>query len=95
MNLDEALASVRTADPDTWNLIIREMNLTRKRRDEEAARRLTVGMSARFEPPPPGQAVEGRVVRVGRSRVILLVASGESGALERISVPASMVISAK
>jgi hypothetical protein len=95
MGLEEVLAFVRTGDPDTWDLIIREMNLTRKRRDEGAARCLTVGTRARFVPPPPGQPLEGRIVRVGRSRVTLLVVSKESGGLGRISVPAGMVVSGK
>jgi hypothetical protein len=61
-----------------------------KRRDEEAIRRLSVGDSAIFE-PPSGQALQGQIITIGRSRVVIAVRSDQDGFLQRVSVPAGLV----
>lgn len=91
MCLQDALEFVRNADSSEWNPLIAEMNATRKRRDLEAARRLNVGDSAVFEASNPSESLEGRIIKVSRTRVTLAVPSKETGFIERISVPAGMV----
>lgn len=92
LKLEEVLQFLRTSNAETRNLIIRELNATRRRQDEVAANSFRVGELVRFQPPDNrGQHLEGRIVKVGRSRVILAVAN-ESGLLERVSVPASMLV---
>lgn len=77
--LDEVLQFVRTGHAETRDLIIRELHAARRREDEVAAESFRIGESVRFQPPDnQGQPVEGRIARVGRSRVILAV-SNERG----------------
>jgi hypothetical protein len=91
MTLNDALEFVRNSNGDGWNLLIAEMGQTRKRRDLAAAEKLAVGEWAAFEPPDPKDALKGRIIKIARGRVTLAVPSEESGFLERIGVPASMV----
>jgi hypothetical protein len=91
MSLEDALQFVRDTDDSTWSRLVQEMNATRKRRDLEAAKRLTVGNLAFFDAPDPTHSCKGRIINIARGRVTLAVASQESGFLERIGVPASMV----
>jgi hypothetical protein len=91
MSLEDALQFVKDTTDIEWSLLIREMNATRKRRDLEAAQKLSVGSLAFFEAPDPKDCRKGRIVNITRGRVTLAVPSQESGFLERIGVPASMV----
>lgn len=91
MTLEDALQFVRNTEDNVWNLLIREMSATRKRRDLEAAKNLTVGNMALFEASDPKDCRKGRIINIARGRVTLAVPSEESGFLERIGVPASMV----
>jgi hypothetical protein len=91
MELEDALRFVRRTDSETWNLLVREMNLTRKRRDEESAKHFAVGEMVCFEPPPPARPLKGHIIKIGRGRFTLAVPSEQSGFLERVGVPASMI----
>ena len=91
MTLEDALQFVRNTDNTEWNLLIREMGATRKRRDLEAAQKLSIGSLAFFEAPNPKDCQQGRIIKIARGRVTLAVPSQENGFLERIGVPASMV----
>jgi hypothetical protein len=48
MSLEDALQFVRDTNDTDWNLLVQEMNATRKRRDLEAAKELSVGGLAFF-----------------------------------------------
>jgi hypothetical protein len=89
--LEEAVNFVRNSSHNDWSVLITEMNLTRKRRNQAAAEKLAIGDWVVFEPPDPKDAFKGRVIKIARGRVTLAVPSEESGFLERISVSASMV----
>jgi hypothetical protein len=92
MSLEDALEFVRTTDVIEWNQLIDEMNATRRRRDVEAAKNLSVGDLVVFDHPDPSKFLKGRVIRIGRTgRVILCVPSEDDGSLRRINVPAVYV----
>lgn len=90
MQLEEVLRFIRAADTETWDLIVREMRITRKRRGEVAAANLRVGRRVRFEPGDPAHTCAGFVERISRGRVMLRVSSSAAG-FERLGVPASML----
>src|ERR1041385_687811 len=92
-HLEEVLQFLRASNVETRNLIIRELQATRRREDEMATKTFRVGEWVRFHyPDNPSQPLEGRIVKVGRSRVVLAVTSKDTGFLERVSVPASLVV---
>jgi len=76
LKLEEVLEFVRTTTPETRNLIIRELQATRRCEDEIAAKSFRLRELVRFHyPDHRSQPLEGRI---GRIRVILAVAN-ESG----------------
>jgi hypothetical protein len=91
ITLEEALEFVRNSNHDDWNVLISEMNLTRKRRNLAAAEKLAIGDWVAFEPPDPKDALKGHIIRIALGRVTLAYLSQESGSIKRIGVPASMV----
>ena len=91
MELAEVLAFVRTADEHTWSVLIREMGVTRKARDHEAAKRFHIGELVSFELPDSGERLEGPIVKIARGRITLALASEQEGLLQHVGVPASML----
>jgi hypothetical protein len=89
MQLHEVLIFIRDADEATWTSVIREMENTRRRRDEQAARSLSVGASVVCCFPNRGESFTGRILRINRRRVILETVEEESGQRRLIGVPAS------
>jgi hypothetical protein len=90
MSLEDALDFIRNADPDTWGYLIREMKLTRKRRNLESLRTLRIGDHVLFA--GLGASFEGYVKRLSRSgSVVLEVAPTREVPEGLISVPAACV----
>ena len=91
MNLEGVLDFVRTADHEAWRVIVNEIGLTRKRRDEQASRQFSVGNVVIFQPPEKEQSFKGRILAINRRRIVLECLDGEHQQAH-VSVPASMLV---
>jgi hypothetical protein len=92
MSLEEVLDFVRSVDSETWRVIVNEMGITRKRRNEYAARQFSVGNLVLFQPPEKDQSFKGRILTINRrGRVVLEVLDGAHQHQE-ISVPAGLLL---
>lgn len=91
MSLEEALEFIRKTDSDTWNLLVKEMNRTTKARAQEAAATFNIGELVSCDLPDQKEPLQGRIIKIDRGRVTLAVPSQQTGFMERISVPGTMV----
>jgi hypothetical protein len=92
MDLPMVLDFIRSTDVVTWDLMIDEMNATRRKRNVEAAKSFELGDPVIFEIPNGSDRLEGRVIRVTRGgRLVLIVPSNDGGLPQRVSVPAIYV----
>ena len=91
MSLEQALEFIRETDRDTWNLLIKEMNRTSKVRAQKAAASFNVGELVSCDLPDQKEPMQGRIIKIDRGRVTLAVPSQQTGFMERISVPGTMV----
>lgn len=92
MTLEEVLNFVRSADSETWRVIINEMGISRKRRNEQAARQFSVGNIVLFQPPEKELSFKGRVLTVNRRGRVILQRLDDGAERGQISVPASMLV---
>jgi hypothetical protein len=92
MNLEGVLNFIRTADQEVWRVIINEIGLSRKRRDEQAARQFSVGNVVLFQPPEKEQSFKGRILTINRRGRVVLECVDREHEHQHVSVPASMLV---
>jgi hypothetical protein len=90
MNLEAVLQFVRMSDQQALAVIFKEIALTRKGRDEQAARQFSVGNMVVFQ--LSDKSFKGRILAIKRRGRIVLECSDGDHQHAHVRVPASMLM---